>query len=213
MDINLLSSPPGGVAGKKKNYPGTPEIIVPWMAPGSISCRTATNLWQFCGALMVRAGFSRANQVHAYPGRGSVHYESNLADIGTEKKLSFPTQGRKSIDKLTDESNTLGALRSVTGGDKKMKKGISFMFKTSIVLALVTALTINAVAASVPRITKEQLRSMMDNPEIIIVDVRTGKDWKASEYKIKGAVRVNPREVESWGSQHSESKTFVFYCA
>ena len=53
----------------------------------------------------------------------------------------------------------------------------------------------------------------MDNPEIIIVDVRTGKDWKVSEYKIKGAVRVNPREVESWGSQHSESKTFVFYCA
>jgi rhodanese-related sulfurtransferase len=87
------------------------------------------------------------------------------------------------------------------------------MFKTSVVLALVASLGINAVAASVPRITKEQLRSMLDNPELIIVDVRSGRDWKASEYKIKGAVRVNPREVESWAGQQSESETFVFYCA
>jgi rhodanese-related sulfurtransferase len=94
-----------------------------------------------------------------------------------------------------------------------MKKGISLMLKASIVLALVASLTINAVAASLPRMTKEQLKSRLDDPELIIVDVRTGKDWKASEYKIKGAVRVNPREVESWAGQQSEKKTFVFYCA
>jgi hypothetical protein len=136
-----------------------------------------------------------------------------LAEIGTEKKLSCSAKGGKSSDKLTDKINTLGGLRSVIGGEVKMKKGISLMLRTTIILALVASLAINAVAASVPRITKEQLRSMLDNPELIIVDVRTGKDWKASEYKIKGAVRVNPREVESWASQQSESKTFVFYCA
>ena len=94
-----------------------------------------------------------------------------------------------------------------------MKKGISLMLQTSIVLALVASLALIAVAANVPRITKEQLKSMLDNPELIIVDVRSRRDWKASEYKIKGAVRVNPREVKSWAGQQSKNKTFVLYCA
>ena len=74
-------------------------------------------------------------------------------------------------------------------------------------------LAVNAVAGNAPRISKEELKSMLGNKEVIIVDVRTGRDWKASEYKIKGAVRVDPKEVESWASTTSENQTFVFYCA
>ena len=87
------------------------------------------------------------------------------------------------------------------------------IFKIALTLALLMVLSINAVAGNAPRISKEELKSMLGNKEVIIVDVRTGKDWKASEYKIKGAVRVDPREVESWASSYSENQTFVFYCA
>lgn len=87
------------------------------------------------------------------------------------------------------------------------------IFKIALTLALVAVMSINVMANSAPRISKEELKSMLGNKDVIIVDVRTGKDWKASEYKIKGAVRVHPREVESWESQYSESQTFVFYCA
>ena len=80
-------------------------------------------------------------------------------------------------------------------------------------LVLVAVLSVNAVAGNAPRISKEEVKSMLGNKDLIIVDVRTGKDWKASEYKIKGAVRVDPREVESWASKYSENQTFVFYCA
>ena len=94
-----------------------------------------------------------------------------------------------------------------------MKKSIPAISRIVLALALVAVLSINAVAGNAPRISKEELKSMLGNKEVIIVDVRTGKDWKASEYKIKGAVRVDPREVESWASKYSENQTFVFYCA
>ena len=94
-----------------------------------------------------------------------------------------------------------------------MRKRRPTILKIALTLALVAAISINAMAGSAPRISKEELRSMLGNKEVIIVDVRTGKDWKASEYKIKGAVRVDYREVESWASKYSENQTFVFYCA
>ena len=94
-----------------------------------------------------------------------------------------------------------------------MKKSIPAISRMLLALALVAVLAVNGVAGNAPRISKEELKSMLGNKEVIIVDVRTGKDWKASEYKIKGAVRVDPREVESWASKYSENQTFVFYCA
>ena len=74
-------------------------------------------------------------------------------------------------------------------------------------------LTINAAAATVPKMTKEELRAMLDNPDVIVLDVRVGRDWKASEYKIEGAVRVEHSEVKSWASRYGKDKTFVIYCA
>jgi len=33
------------------------------------------------------------------------------------------------------------------------------------------------------RLTKEELRAMLGNPDVVIIDMRTGKDWKASQSK------------------------------
>ena len=68
-------------------------------------------------------------------------------------------------------------------------------------------------AADVPRMTKETLKEMLDDPDTIIVDVRSGRDWASSEFKIKGARRENPGEVESWAEKYPKDKTLVFYCA
>jgi hypothetical protein len=45
------------------------------------------------------------------------------------------------------------------------------------------------------------------------VDMRLGKDWKASEEKIKGAMRVEPAEVESVAARYPKDTTLVLYCA
>lgn len=61
--------------------------------------------------------------------------------------------------------------------------------------------------------TKEALKSELDNPNIVVLDVRTGRDWKSSEFKIKGAVRANPGSFDSWSNNFDKNKQLVLYCA
>lgn len=68
-------------------------------------------------------------------------------------------------------------------------------------------------SGDVPRMTKEELKALMGNPDIIIVDVRYGKDWTDSDSKIQGAVREDPGAIQSWANKYSKDKTLVFYCA
>jgi hypothetical protein len=70
-----------------------------------------------------------------------------------------------------------------------------------------------AMATEVPRMTKEELKPNLSDPGVVIVDVRVGKDWKGSEFKIKGAVRENPKDFSAWAGKYPKDKTIVLYCA
>jgi rhodanese-related sulfurtransferase len=61
--------------------------------------------------------------------------------------------------------------------------------------------------------TIEELKGMLGNPDLVIVDVRRDGDWKSSKVKIKGAVREDQEKVEAWMSKYAKDKTLVFYCA
>jgi hypothetical protein len=80
-------------------------------------------------------------------------------------------------------------------------------------LAIVGTLTPLVAADEVPRMTKEQLRPLLDDPDVVILNVRTSRDWKRSEKKIKGAVRENPKGFESWAHKYPKDKALVLYCA
>jgi len=69
------------------------------------------------------------------------------------------------------------------------------------------------LSADVPRMTKDELKAMLGNPDLVMVDVRSGKDWTDSEMKIKDAVREDPRDVESWAKKYTKDKILVLYCA
>jgi hypothetical protein len=62
-------------------------------------------------------------------------------------------------------------------------------------------------------VTKEQLRSMLGLPEVIIIDVRSNHDWNNSKVKIPGAVREEGMKFGSWMGKYSKEKTIVLYCA
>jgi hypothetical protein len=47
------------------------------------------------------------------------------------------------------------------------------------------------------RITKEEAKTLINNEDITIIDVRYTKNWNKSEQKIAGAVRENPNELGS----------------
>ena len=65
-----------------------------------------------------------------------------------------------------------------------------------------------------PRITKEQLLSMVGNPDVIILDVRESGSWKGSQWKIKGAVREDPaKDAKTWAGKYPQDKTLVLYCS
>jgi rhodanese-related sulfurtransferase len=68
-------------------------------------------------------------------------------------------------------------------------------------------------AEEAPRITNEQLKSMLDDPNVFIIDVRLGPDWTDSDAKIKGAVYENPMQMNAWADKYPKDKTLVFYCS
>jgi rhodanese-related sulfurtransferase len=70
-----------------------------------------------------------------------------------------------------------------------------------------------AMSNDVPRMTKDELKAMLDSPNLIIIDVRVDKHWNASDMKIKGAVREDGNDVKSWAGKYSKDKLLVVYCA
>ncbi len=66
----------------------------------------------------------------------------------------------------------------------------------------------------IPRMTKEELRSLLGNADVIIVDVRIAEEYRRSEWKIKGAVREDPeKDFRIWAEKYPKDKTVVFYCS
>lgn len=93
---------------------------------------------------------------------------------------------------------------------RNLRWAVIFM---GVYLAAVLYVTVADGAGDAPRMTKETLKARMEAPDLIILDVRRGKDWDASEFKIKGAIRVDPGKFDAWKNSFSKDKTLVLYCA
>lgn len=68
-------------------------------------------------------------------------------------------------------------------------------------------------AGSVKTIDKEELKAMLDSPDLVLLDVRRGRDWSSSEFKITGAERLGSDDIASALSTLPKDKTIVLYCA
>lgn len=79
--------------------------------------------------------------------------------------------------------------------------------------ALMIVLAGAATAAAAPTMTKEELQKQLDDPQVVVLDVRTGRDWTSSEFIIKGAERVDPQNYQAWSNKYPKDKTLVLYCA
>lgn len=93
------------------------------------------------------------------------------------------------------------------------------MKKTGLVVLAALVLTLAAAVApvssragDVPRITGKVLAALLDNPEVIVIDVRRGGDYDGSSSKIKGAVRESEKDI-SWSGKYPKDKLLVLYCA
>jgi rhodanese-related sulfurtransferase len=83
----------------------------------------------------------------------------------------------------------------------------------AMVFALGAFFATPAAAQEAKRMSIEELKGMLGNPDLVIVDVRRDGDWTSSKVKIKGAVREDPEKADTWMSKYPKDKTLVFYCA
>ena len=82
-----------------------------------------------------------------------------------------------------------------------------------LAVALVLTAVGTAPAGNVPLMTTDELKAMLDDPELVILDVRRGKDWTSSEFKIKGATYAKPEAYDTWANTYPKDKKIVLYCA
>ena len=92
-----------------------------------------------------------------------------------------------------------------------MNKKCFRLLMVLIVTSLLAACTV--AAAGAPRISKEELKSRLDDKNVVIIDVRTVYDWEKSDSKIKGAIREYPQDIGTWAKKYPKEKTIVLYCA
>lgn len=85
----------------------------------------------------------------------------------------------------------------------------NIILKALIILAAAAA--ISSAADEAPRIMKEELDP--DDPSIIFLDVRLSTDWKGSDRKIRGAIKVDPHDVPLWADRFPKDRMIVVYCA
>ncbi len=64
----------------------------------------------------------------------------------------------------------------------------------------------------VKKISGEEMKSLLDDPQTIIIDVRHERDWNRSTQKIKGVVHENPlAEEASWAGKYPKEKHIILY--
>jgi len=93
-----------------------------------------------------------------------------------------------------------------------MRKSILFVAVVTV-FAVAAVFAMPAAAQDAKRMTIEELKGMLGNPDLVIVDVRRDGDWNSSAIKVKGALREDPEKVDTWMNKYPKDKTLVFYCA
>ena len=82
----------------------------------------------------------------------------------------------------------------------------------SLFLILASLVAVPVFADTVPRMDKDELKAMLGSNDLVILDVRRGRDWSTSEFKIKDALRIEDGNL-SEVKDYPKDKTFVLYCA
>ncbi len=96
-----------------------------------------------------------------------------------------------------------------------MKNFLLAIMAVAISLGLVgvstTQLMAEDIATVAPKMTKEELKPKLGDPDLIIIDVLVQDQWETVDQKIPGAVHENPEEIDSWADKYPKDKTYVLY--
>ena len=97
-------------------------------------------------------------------------------------------------------------------GDNMAKKTMGAILAATLIIAAALSIPMQSLAASAPRISPEVLKALLGNPEVVVIDVRRGKDWGGSNSKIQSARRESEKDI-SWAGKYDKDTFLVLYCA
>ena len=87
---------------------------------------------------------------------------------------------------------------------------------SGLVFLLIWVYTAGVIAGDeteVPRISVQDAKQMLGNPDTVIIDVRRYRNWWRSSKKISTAVREDPSKVNQWFQKYTRDETLIFYCS
>jgi hypothetical protein len=93
----------------------------------------------------------------------------------------------------------------------KKNSGLKTTFLVCFISILFTAFFSAQAFGQVIKITINQVLESLDDPQLLLLDVRTSGSWQASDNKIKGAVRKNPATFDSWANDLPKNNYLVLY--
>jgi hypothetical protein len=86
----------------------------------------------------------------------------------------------------------------------------------SLLFGVLNQLIVSVVLSAddvVPRITVQELKAKMDKGEdIVIVDVRAGREYADSKIRIRGAIRIPIVQLEVRSNELPRDKEIITYC-
>jgi rhodanese-related sulfurtransferase len=95
-----------------------------------------------------------------------------------------------------------------------MKHFRSMIPVSLLVLVILAVCAGTGLAGSdVPMITVDELKARLDEPDLIILDVRQEQDWASSDFKIRYAIYADPKSYDEWGAAYPKDQPIVLYCA
>ncbi len=96
-----------------------------------------------------------------------------------------------------------------------MKTITSVLLLTILVLAngCSSMVRVKHSLQGVSKVSVYELKELLNEPEITILDVRDVPDWDKSQVKIENAVRETPDDVASWTDKYDEKQVLIVYCA
>lgn len=104
-------------------------------------------------------------------------------------------------------------MTSITKGIMAMHSKRPRLYAAIVTAVFLLAMAFAANAASVPRMSAEELKLHLAEGDVLVLDVRANRDWLGSSDKIVGAERVDPGNINLWAKKYSGEKKIVLYCA
>jgi len=96
------------------------------------------------------------------------------------------------------------------------RTGLKFLICLTVTLLMISVLFIMPALAEslpypeVPRISTGDLNKMIDDPGLVIIDVRIDSQWNSSDVKISGAVHESPGSA-NWAEKYPKDSVIVTY--